>query len=81
MDWIDWLERQVEEAGERGRVLPTLTVSLSCFEASLLTSDSVTGPGRGFGFNLLDGGDCLTGETTYKESVLYVQCVYVRMYV
>ena len=69
----------MEEAGERGRVLPTLTVSLSCFEASL-TSDSVTGPGRGFGFNLLDGGDCLTGETTYKKSVLYVQCVYVRMH-
>ncbi len=79
MDWIDWLDRQVEEAGERGRVLPTLTVSLSCFEASL-TSDPLTT--RGFGFSRLDGGDCLTGETTCK-SVPCVHmgwvCVYVYM--
>ena len=59
MDWTDWLDRQVDEVGERGRVLPTLTVSLSCFEASL-SADSET---RDFGFSLLDGGDCLTGET------------------
>lgn len=56
MDWTDWLDKQVEEVGERGRVLPTLTVSLSCFEASLRADSD-------FGFSLLDGGDCLTGET------------------
>ena len=59
MDWTDWLERQVEEVGERGRVLPTLTVSLSCLEASW-SSDLET---RDLGFSLLEGGDCLTDET------------------
>ena len=50
----------MEEVGERGRVLPTLTVSLSCLEASLSSGSAGT---RGLGFSFLVRGDCLMDET------------------
>ena len=76
MDWTDWLERQVvEDVGERGRVLQTLTVSLSCLVPSF-SSNSET---RDFGFSLLEGGDCCLLVWSACTCVMYnniCKCTY-----